>query len=98
MHQTTGEVALLDSGATKNFLNKDVWRRLKIGHFKLSQLLTVHNVDGTENKKGKIEYYCWLKVCHQGQMAQMCFLLTSLSNDHFILDYPFLFAFNPVVD
>ncbi len=62
----TREVALLDSGATKNFLDEDIWRRLKIGCFKLSQLLTIHNVDGTENKKGKIKYYCWLKVCHQG--------------------------------
>jgi len=98
VHQMTGEVALLDSGATKNFLDEDIWRRLKIGHFKLSQLLTVHNVDGTENKKGKIEYYCWLKVCHQGRMAWMHFFLTGLGNDHFILGYPFLFAFNPAVD
>jgi len=54
----TREVALLDSRATENFLNEDIWRRLKIGHFKLIQLLTVYNVDGTENRKGKIEYYC----------------------------------------
>jgi len=98
MHQMTREVALLDSGATKNFLDEDVWRRLKIGRFKLSQLLTIHNVDRIENRKGKIKYYCWLKICHQGQMAQMCFFLTGLGNNHFILGYPFLFAFNPAVD
>ncbi len=28
----------------------------------------------------------------------MRFFLTGLGNDHFILGYPFLFAFNPAVD
>jgi len=58
VQQTTGKVALLDSGATENFMDKDVWKRLKIGHFKLCWLLTVYNIDGMENRKGKIEYYC----------------------------------------
>ena len=94
----TTEVVLLDSGATKNFLDEDVWRCLNIGCFKLNRPLTVHNVDGTENKKGKINYYCWLKIHHQGKMAQIKFFLTGLGKDHFILGYPFLFVFNLNVD
>ncbi len=60
--------------------------------------LTVHNVDSTENCQEKIEFYSWLKIYYQGQMARMKFYLTSLGGDCFILGYPFLYAFNPEVD
>ena len=35
MHGVTPEVALLNSGATKNFLDLNVWKSMKIGHFKM---------------------------------------------------------------
>jgi len=56
VRQTTENVALLDSGATKTFIDEKVWKELKIGHFRLNKPLTVHNVDSTENKQGKTEY------------------------------------------
>ena len=62
VQKATNKKALLDSGATENFVDKEVWSRLKIGRFRLQQPLTVHNVDGTKNCTGKIEFYCWLKV------------------------------------
>ena len=46
----TKDVALLDSRVTENFLDKEVWKTLKIGCFQLSQPLTVNNIDGTENQ------------------------------------------------
>jgi hypothetical protein len=46
--------ALIDSGATDNFINEDTWKRLGIGHKELARPVTVHNVDGTENKQGKL--------------------------------------------
>ncbi len=58
MHQMTNNTALIDSRATKNFLDKAIWRELNIGCFKLGQSLTVNNINGTENKQGKIEHYC----------------------------------------
>ena len=58
VQKTTDECALLDSGAMENFLDENVWRRLQIGRIKLLCPLTVHNVDGTENRTGKIEFYC----------------------------------------
>ena len=42
--------ALLDSGATENFLDEQVWKSLKIGHFQLKKPLTVNNVNGTKNR------------------------------------------------
>jgi hypothetical protein len=79
-------------------LDKEVWKTLKIGCFQLSQPLTVNNIDSTENRQGKIEYYCWIKVHYQGKMMRMPFFLTNLGRDRFILGYPFLFTFNPEVD
>jgi hypothetical protein len=58
----------------------------------------VHNVDGTENRQGAIEYYCWLKVRAGKAMRRMRFYLTSLGKDRFILGYPFLRGFNPTID
>jgi predicted aspartyl protease len=40
------EKALLDSGATENFINEITWQRLGIGRKELSKLITVTNVDG----------------------------------------------------
>lgn len=98
IHKTTEERALLDSGATENFLNEEVWKELGIGRFKLAKSLAVHNVDGTENRLGRIEYFCWFKIRYQGRFARMKFYLTDLGEDRFILGYPFLYAFNPNVD
>ena len=35
LHGVTPEVALLDSRATKNFLDLNVWKTIKIGCFKM---------------------------------------------------------------
>jgi hypothetical protein len=98
VHKMTKEHALLDSGAMENFLDESAWRELGIGHFKLPRPLTVHNVDGMENRQGKVEYFCWIKIYYQGQMIWMKFFLTDLGRDRFILGYPFLFAFNPEIN
>jgi len=47
-HTTAEETALLDSGATENFINEKTWGRLQIGRNPLREPLKVHNVDGTE--------------------------------------------------
>jgi hypothetical protein len=98
VQKTTDELALLNSRAIENFLDKDVWKRLKIRRIRLPNALTVYNVNRTENHTGKIEFYCWLKIYYQRCMAQMQFYLTSLGGDSFILGYPFLYIFNPAID
>jgi hypothetical protein len=98
VQKTTNELALLDSGATENFLDKEVWRRLQIRRIRLPNVLTVHNVDGTKNRTRKIEFYCWLKIYYQRRMARMQFYHTSLGGDSFILGYPFLYIFNPAIN
>jgi len=55
------QTALLDSGATENFISFRTWKQLGIGRQELNKPIMVHNVDGTENKRGKITHYCWLR-------------------------------------
>ena len=90
--------ALLDSGATKNFLDLQTWKELRIGHFQLEKPIPIQNVDGTTNSAGNIKYFCWLKVRIKNCKRRMKFFLTNLENDWFILGYLFLKEFNPKID
>jgi hypothetical protein len=65
-HATAEQTALLDSGATENFISYSTWKQLGIGRQELNEPIIVYNVDRTENKKGKIIHYCWLWVLYDG--------------------------------
>src|SRR5487761_1514341 len=92
------QTALLDSGATKNFISHRTWEKLGIGKKALENPIVVYNVDGTRNKRGEVTHYCWLRVKHGGQEKLQQFFLTSLGGDRMILGYPFLREFNPPVN
>jgi hypothetical protein len=54
------ENALLDSGATENFMDERLVKQLKIGRRKMNRPQRVFNVDGSENKHGTLTHYCLL--------------------------------------
>ena len=60
------ETALLDSGVTENFIDETTWERLRVGKNRLKDKIILHNVDGTENKKGQLTHFCWLRICYGG--------------------------------
>ena len=49
--------ALLDSGATENFIHLDYARRRRLVVKQLHTPRKIVNVDGTPNTKGEIKYY-----------------------------------------
>ena len=55
-------IALVDSGATKNFLNLHYAKWLRLPIKKLLQPRKLFNMDGTENKAGQLQYYTDLQV------------------------------------
>jgi predicted aspartyl protease len=54
------EEALVDSGATNNFMDQRMAQRLGIGTRKLEEPRRVFNVDGMENQAGLLTEYCTL--------------------------------------
>ena len=54
------EQALLNSGATKNFMDEWMVKRLGIGRRAMKVPRRVFNVDRTENKSGTLTHYCLL--------------------------------------
>ena len=61
------KIALLDSGATENFLNYRTVQKLKINTSRLPQLRQVFNIDGTENKAGNISTTCSMPITYRGK-------------------------------
>ena len=98
MQQATEERALLDSGASENLINKETWKTLGTRTFTLPKPITIYNIDGTENRQGKVMQYCWLKIRKGNEEQRMRFFITNTGEDCFVLGHPFLSAFNPQVD
>ena len=51
---TAEEVALVDSGATENFIDQELVNKLKLGTKKLEKPVSLKNIDRTYNKSGHI--------------------------------------------
>ena len=98
MQRVTEECALLDSGASENLINEDTWKTLETRTFTLPRPITIHNIDGTENRKGKVTQYCWLKIRKGNEEERMRFFIANTGEDCFILGHPFLSTFNPQED
>ena len=97
-HKTTRTEALLNCGATHNFIDPRAIKTLSMGTNPLKQPLLVHNVDGTINRDGTITHYCNLWVRHGKQVEKLGFYVANLGRDRMILGYPWFQKFNPQFD
>ena len=90
-------VALVDSGATENFINLSYVRWLKLPIQQLPQPQKIFNIDGTTNKSGKLKYYTDLDVQTSTNWSKLCFFLIDLGENKAILGYSW-FAVQPKID
>jgi len=88
---------LIDSGATNNFISKNLLHRLKIGYLPVETPIKIWNVDGTHNQDGTISHFTDLQVCTGTETKTLRFLITNLGRDEVILGYPWLTTFKPVI-
>ena len=58
--------ALVDSGATNNFMSPNFARKMGLGMKKLDNPRKIFNIDDTENKSGSITHYLDLDVLTKG--------------------------------
>ena len=90
--------ALLDSGATENFITERYARWLRLPFKRLATPRAVYNVDGTLNKQGNIQFFTDLEVQTGQEKRMMRFFLTNLGPQNIILGYPWLAASQPKID
>jgi len=90
--------ALIDSGATESFISPVLVDHFKITTCTIPKPQTIRNVDGTENKQGKVTLATDLDICYNGIKMMHTFYIIHLGGDHMLLGMPFLAATNPNIN
>src|SRR5258708_21969987 len=81
-------IALVDSGATENFMNLMYAKWLQLPIKQMEEPRKLLNVDGTENKSGALQYYTNLQVQMGSNHTNLRFYLTELRAQNAIMGYP----------
>jgi len=87
MHEGVMIKALLDSGATGMFMDKQTAARHRFKLQKLERPLMVKNVDGTVNSGGAIMHQVECNVFYKGHMERMQMDVCDLGKTEIILGY-----------
>ena len=90
--------AMVDTGATGDFIDQDFVARAKLPTCKLSQLIPVYNMDGTLNEAGSIREV--VDVIRTYERHSECILLavTCLGKQSMILGFTWLDKHNLEID
>src|SRR5713101_1625942 len=91
-------IALLDSGATENFMSLDYAKHLHLPIKTLKEPRKLFNVDGTPNKAGDLKYYMDLGTQTRTQTKMLWYFLSNLGDSRVILGYPWFAAVQPKID
>jgi hypothetical protein len=91
-------LALVDSGATENFMNLDYAHYLHLPIQQLAQPRKLYNVDGTSNQSRDLLYYSDLSVQTGDKRVTLRFFLSNLGENKAILGYPWFTAMQPKID
>ena len=97
-HKWDKATALLDSGATENFIQEAYAWQLKLPIKCLPYTQPVYNIDGTLNKNGHIHSYTNPEMQTGQQRTKLHFFLTDIGDQKLILGYPWFTATQPNID
>jgi len=98
MHEGVMIKALLDSGATGMFMDRQMAARHGFKLQKLERSLVVRNVDGTNNSGGAITHQVECNVFYKGHMERIRMDVCDLGKTEVILGMPWLAAHNPEIN
>ena len=90
--------ALLDSGATGMFMDRQTAARHGFKLQKLERPVMVKNVDGTVNSRGAITHQVECNVLYKGHIERMWMDVCDLGKTEVILGMPWLVAHNPEIN
>src|SRR6267154_2823844 len=91
-------VALLDSGATENFMSLQYAKHLHLPIKVLAEPQRLFNVDGTRNKAGDLKYYMDLHTRTGITQQTLRYFLSDLGENKDILGYPWFTATQPKIN
>ena len=91
-------VALLDSGATENFINIHYARKSGLPIQRLAQERRLFNVNGTPNKVGTLKYYTDIVTRTGTKCMHLRYFLTDLGDNRVILGYLWFASAQPWID
>jgi hypothetical protein len=91
-------VALLDSGATENFININYAQKLNLLIRRLTQERRLFNVNGTPNKAGTLKYYTDIVTRTGTKHTCRRYFLTDLGDNQVILGYLWFTSAQPRID
>ena len=94
-YKTADIKALVDYGATDNFIHPMFTHRMGLGTHSLERPRKIWNVDNSENKAGCITHYVTLNVQTKVKHVDMNFLVTDIGNEEILLGYPWLATYEP---
>ncbi len=91
-------IALLDSGATENFISIDYVKKLGIPIRRLPYERRLFNVDGTPNKAGTLKYYADMSTRTREKRTHLRYFLMDLGENQVILGYPWFASTQPKIN
>src|SRR5713101_8813380 len=91
-------LALLDSGATDNFISPDVVEHFKVPTCILPAPRTICNVDGTRNSIGSVTKTAQMWISYNNQTHLHNFYVVELGANDMLLGMPFFAATNPKIN
>jgi len=97
MEETSTE-AMVDTGATGDFIDQDFVTRAKLLTRKLSQPIPVYNVDGMLNEAGSICKVVDMIMTYDQHSEHILLVVTHLGKQSMILGFTWLDKHNPEID
>jgi len=90
--------ALVDLGATTNFVDRVIVENNNLVTHKLANPYRVINADGTPNKTGQITEYVQAYVEIGSHKTTQHLFVTNLGNKEMMIGYSYLYKHNPNID
>jgi hypothetical protein len=87
--------ALVDSGATNNFIHPNFAKQMGLGTKELPNPKKIFNINNTTNKSGMITHCLNLNILTKGIHKEMHFLIMDIGQEDILLGYPWLAMFEP---
>jgi len=91
-------IALLDSGATENFMSLPYVKYLHLSIKTLAEPRRLFNVDRTQNQAGDLKYYINMSTRTGSKRVNLQYFLTNLGDHKIILGYPWFTMAQPKID